>query len=271
MFSSASFMKVSAVYISHLHGDHFLGLPALIQSMSFNGREKKLRVFGPPGMIKTMNDILGLGYFTPGFEIETTDLEDGDIVEQGDFTVKAVAVEHTVPSLGYVLEGSPRPGRFNLEKAKELGVPPGPLFRVLQEGRTVEVDGRTISPSMVLGPPRRGLKFAVSGDTRPSQGFERAAQGSDVLVHEATVTSDLIGDAKEYGHSTARQAAELAKRAKVRSLYLYHLSSRYDDPQPLLDEARMVFPATYVAEDLMSIDVNGSECDDAAEGLSEEF
>jgi len=271
MFSSASFMKVSAVYISHLHGDHFLGLPALIQSMSFNGRAKQLKVFGPPGMTKTMKDILGLGYFTPGFEVETRDLEDGDIVEESDFTVKAVAVEHTVPSLGYVLEGSPRPGRFNLEKAKELGVPPGPLFRVLQEGRTVEVDGRTISPSMVLGPIRRGLKFAISGDTRPSQRFERAVHGSDVLVHEATVTSDLIGDAKEYGHTTARQAAELARSAKVRSLYLYHLSSRYDNPQPLLDEARMVFPDTYVAEDLMSIDVNGSECDDEAESLSEKF
>jgi ribonuclease Z len=269
MFSSASFMKVSAVYISHLHGDHFLGLPALIQSMSFNGREKKLRVFGPPGMVKTMNDILGLGYFAPGFEIETRDLADGDVVEEGDFTVKAVAVEHTVPSLGYVLEGSPRPGRFNPEKAKEHGVPTGPLFRVLQEGGEVEVEGRTISPSMVLGPSRRGLKFAISGDTRPSQSFERAAQGSDVLVHEATVTSELIGDAREYGHTTARQAAELAKRAKVRSLYLYHLSSRYDDPQPLLDEARTVFAASFVAEDLMSIDVNGSEFDEAADGTSE--
>jgi ribonuclease Z len=269
MFSSASFMKVSAVYISHLHGDHFLGLPALIQSMSFNGREKKLRVFGPPGMVKTMNDILGLGYFAPGFEIETRDLEDGDAVEEGDFTVKAVAVEHTVPSLGYVLEGSPRPGRFNPERAREQGVPTGPLFRVLQEGGNVEVDGRTINPSMVLGPSRRGLKFAISGDTRPSQSFERAAQGADVLVHEATVTSELIGDAKEYGHTTARQAAELAKRAKVRSLYLYHLSSRYDDPQPLLDEARAVFAVSYVAEDLMSIDVNGSESDEAVEDRSE--
>jgi ribonuclease Z len=269
MFSSASFMKVSSVFISHLHGDHFLGLPALIQSMSFNGREKRLKVFGPPGMAKTMRDILGLGYFAPGFEIETIDLDDGSIVEERDFTIKAVAVEHTVPSLGYILEGLSRPGRFNLEKATELGVPPGPLFRSLQEGRTVEVDGRAISPSMVLGPPRRGFKFAISGDTRPSKMFELASNCADVLVHEATVTSDLIGDAKEYGHSTARQAAELAKRARVRSLYLYHLSSRYDDPQPLLDEARAVFPSTYVAEDFLSIEVNGSECEDANKELSE--
>jgi ribonuclease Z len=268
MFSSASFMKVSAVFISHLHGDHFLGLPALIQSMSFNGREKQLRIFGPPGMSTTMNSILGLGYFTPGFEIVTRDLEDGDIVAEGDFTVKAVAVEHTVPSLGYVLEGSPRPGRFNLEKARELGVPSGPLFGSLQEGRPVEVNGRTITPSMVLGPPRRGVKLAISGDTRPSQRFEEAAHCSDVLVHESTVISDLLVDAKEYGHTTAKQAAELAKRAGVRSLYLYHISSRYEDPKPLLDEARAVFPSTYVAEDLMSIEVNGAECEDA-EGLSE--
>ena len=269
MFSSASFMKVTSVYISHLHGDHFLGLPALIQSMSFNGREKQLRVFGPPGITETMRAMLNLGYFVPGFEIISGELEDGDAVMEGDFTVKCVAVEHTVPSLGYVLEGSPRPGRFNLEKAKELGIPPGPLFGALQEGRTVEVKGRTISPSMVLGPPRRGLKFAISGDTRPSPRFEEAAHCSDVLVHESTVTSDLMVDAKEYGHTTARQAAELAKRANARSLYLYHISSRYDDPQPLLDEARAVFPDTYVAEDLMTVDVSGAECEDSAGDRSE--
>jgi ribonuclease Z len=269
MFSSASFMKVSAVYISHLHGDHFLGLPALIQSMNFNGREKQLRIFGPSGMSKTMRDILGLGYFIPGFEIVTSDLEDGDIVEEGDFTVKAVKVEHTVPSLGYVLEGPQRPGRFNLDKAKELGVPPGPIFGFLQEGKIVEVNGRPISPSMVLGPPRHGLKFAISGDTRPCLRFEEAAYCSDILVHESTVTSDLIGDAKEYGHTTAKQAAELAKRAKVRSLYLYHISNRYDDPKPLLDEARTIFLATYVAEDLMSIDVSRSECEETTETSSE--
>lgn len=269
MFSSASYMKVSSVYISHLHGDHFLGLPALVQSMSFNGRENQLRIFGPSGMAATMNAILGLGYFSPGFEVVVRDLEDGDVVAEGDFTVKAVAVEHTVPSLGYVLEGSPRPGRFNLEKARELGVPPGPLFGSLQEGREVEVDGRKITPSLVVGPPRRGLKFSISGDTRPSQKFEEAAHCSDVLVHESTVTSDLIVNAKEYGHSTARQAAEIAKRANVSSLYLYHISNRYDDPQPLLDEAKAVFPTTYVAEDLMSVEVSGSECEDPKEELSE--
>ena len=269
MFSSASYMKVSSVYISHLHGDHFLGLPALVQSMGFNGREERLKIFGPPGMTATMDAILGLGYFNPGFEIVAKDLEDGDVVAEGDFSVKAVAVEHTVPSLGYVLEGPQRPGRFNLEKAMELGVPPGPLFGSLQEGREVEIDGRTITPSLVLGPPRRGLKFSISGDTRPCQKFEEAAYCSDVLVHESTVTSDLTVNAKEYGHSTARQAAELAKRAKVHSLYLYHISNRYDDPQALLDEARAIFAETYVAEDLMAIDVIGSECEDSQDELSE--
>ncbi len=133
----------------------------------------------------------------------------------------------------------------------------------------MEINGRIITPSMVLGTPRRGLKFAISGDTRPSHKFEEAALCSDVLVHESTVTSDLLFDAGEYGHSTAKQAAELAKRAKVGSLYLYHISSRYDDPQPLLDEARAVFPSTYVAEDLMSIEVVGSEFGDSPENLSE--
>jgi ribonuclease Z len=131
----------------------------------------------------------------------------------------------------------------------------GPAFGSLQKGHEVVVAGRTITPDMVMGPSRRGRKIAISGDTRPSSHFARAALGADVLVHEATVASGLISDAREYGHTTAAEAAQLALEAKARQLYLYHLSSRYEDPSELLNEARAIFPATFVAEDLMVVQV----------------
>jgi ribonuclease Z len=255
MLSSASFMKVSSVFITHLHGDHFLGLPALIQSMAFSGRTEPLSVLGPEGTIALVRSLLCLGYFTSTFDIEAMEMKDGDKADYPGFQVTAVRTEHTVPSLGYVLEENERPGRFQLDKAMELGVPEGPLFRKLQQGQDVTVDGKKIRSSMVLGPARRGRKVAISGDTRPSDWFAQAVRGADLLIHEATVDSSLIKDADAYGHSTAQGAAQVAKEAGVGVLYLYHVSNRYEDPTPILDEARMVFENTFVAEDFMTVQV----------------
>jgi len=259
MSSSVSYMKVAAVFITHFHGDHFLGLPGLIQSMNFSGRTEALHVLGPSGTVSTMRSIMDLGYFTCGFDILATEMAAGEELEFHGYSVKAVPAEHTVPAFSYVLEESARPGKFDPEKAKRLGVPEGPSFRRLQEGESIELDGAVITPEMVVGPKRRGRKIAISGDGRPTLALEVAAANADLLVHEATVTSDLIVDAKNYGHATAREAAELAMHAKARALILYHISSRYDDPKPLLEEARAVFPETYVAEDLMSLQVNFPE------------
>ncbi|MDD1771268.1 MAG: ribonuclease Z [Methanomassiliicoccales archaeon] len=255
MLSTASYMKVRSVFVSHLHGDHFLGLPALIQSMNFSGRERELSIYGPRGMVETVDSLLHLGYFEPHFAIATEELGDGDTVRCGNVIIRAVATEHTVPSLGYVLEEDPRPGKFDPARAKELGVHPGPAFGRLQEGHPVVAAGKTVTPDMVMGPKRRGRKVAISGDTRPSSNFAFAANGADVLIHEATVASRLISDAREYGHTTAAEAAELALEAHAKRLYLYHLSSRYEDPEELLREARPIFPETVIAEDLMEVQV----------------
>ncbi len=259
MLSTASYMKVRSIFISHLHGDHFLGLPGLIQSMNFSGREKDLSVYGPRGTVETVDSLLHLGYFEPKFVIAAEDLADGDKVRLGNAVVKAVATEHTVPSLGYVLEEDPRPGKFDPAKAKEFGVRPGPSFGRLQQGNAIVVAGRTVTPEMVMGPRRRGRKIAISGDTRPSSNFAYAAEGADVMVHEATVASGLISDAREYGHATAAEAARLALEAHAKTLYLYHISSRYENPDELLNEARPIFPETYVAEDLMEVQVTASD------------
>lgn len=255
MLSNASFMKVEHVFITHFHGDHFLGLPALVQSLNFSGRRRPLNIYGPGGTIETVRSMLSLGYFTSGFDIQAAEMEGGDVVELQGFSVAAVAMDHTVPCLGYVLAEDDRPGRFDPAKARRLGVPEGPRFRALQQGHPVEAGGRTITPDMVLGPKRRGRKIAISGDTRPVEAFADKAEGADLLIHEATLGSDLEAEAVMYGHTTAKGAAEIAVKARAKRLFMYHISPRYEDAGPLLEEARAVFPESYIASDLEEVQV----------------
>ncbi|WP_019176849.1 ribonuclease Z [Methanomassiliicoccus luminyensis] len=255
MLSPVSFMKVSSIFISHFHGDHFLGLPGLIQSMNFSGRDSALDIYGPRGMIELAATVATLGDFTPSFPIRAGEMQGGDAVDFGPYTVTALESEHTIPSLSFVIEEKPRRGRFLIDRAKELGVPEGPMFSRLQSGNAVTVKGKTIEPSMVLGPPRKGRKVVISGDTRPTQAIIEAATGAEVLVHEATMDHSLQEGAREYGHSTAREAAEVAKAAGVGLLILTHISNRYDDASILEKEAQETFPHTVVATDLMSLPV----------------
>ncbi len=255
MLSQASFMKVNKIFISHFHGDHFLGLPGLIQSMNFSGRKNPLQIYGPVGAVEVVRSCLGLGYFTPGFEIYAGDLEAGDKIDYGDYSVMVVGAEHTVPALAFVLEESPRRGKFLVDRARELGVKEGPMFAMLQSGKNAEVNGRTITPEMVMGPARRGRKIVYSGDTRPNEELIKAAKGAEVLIHEATLDQGLKEGAREYGHSTAREAAQVALKAGVDCLYLTHISNRYENPGILEAEAKEIFPKTKLAEDFMTLTV----------------
>jgi len=255
MMSDLSFMKVRKVFITHLHGDHFLGLPGLIQSMGFHGREEPLHIFGPGGVVELVENIVSLGYFAPGFDIFVKEMKDGEKVDFTGYSVQAIRVDHSVPALGYVFQEADRPGRFLVERARELGIPEGPLYRELQQGKSIEIDGRIITPREVLGPPRRGRKVVFSGDTRPCESVRKAAENADVLIHEATVDSSLKEKASEFGHSTAEEAARLAREACVRHLYLNHISNRYEDVSVLQREAESIFPGARVAEDLMAVDV----------------
>ncbi len=255
MLSSLSFMKVSNIFITHFHGDHFLGLPGLMQSMNFSGREDDLHVYGPEGTIEAVSTMATLGAFRPLYDIHANEMSEGDIVDLGFCTVRAIAADHTVPALSFIVQEPERRGRFNAQRARQLGVPEGPLFARLQAGEPVVVDGVTIDPSEVLGPPRPGRKVVYSGDTRPNEALLEAARGAEVLVHEATLDSSLEEGAMEYGHSTARAAAEMAKAARVGQLILTHISTRYDTVETLEAEAREVFPNTVVAHDLMTFPV----------------
>ena len=251
MMSKYSFMKVRKIFITHYHGDHFLGLSGLIQSMNLNDRLNDLDIYGPPGTIKIISTMLKLGYFGPGFKIKLHDLEDNEIVKFNRYNIKAFSVDHSVPTFGYVLEEHPRPGKFNLKKAKSLGIPKGPLYRKLQSGKAIELKGKRITPAMVLGPQRRGRKIVYSGDTKPCETVIKNAAAADVLIHDACLDSSLEAKAVAYGHSTAEQAAVVARKAKAKILFLIHHSPRYKDVTVLEDEAKKIFKMSFAAVDFL--------------------
>lgn len=248
--SSMSFMRVRRVFITHFHGDHFLGLPGLIQSMCLNDRSQPLDIYGPPETREMVDRILKLGYFTLRFPIEVHPLQAGATVELDGYTVTAARADHPVPTLAYRLEEPVKRGRFDGEKARTLGLK-GRDFGRIEAGESVEVGGRSVRPEDVLGPPRRGRSVVFSGDSAPSDEVQRLAQQATVLIHEATTAVDLETEANKWGHSSARQAAELARAAEVGTLFLTHFSSRYKETLPLEAEARERFGGAIAARDLL--------------------
>ena len=254
--SELSYMQIKSIFISHFHGDHFLGLPGLIQTMQLNDRKDPLLIYGPKGMSRLVETIKNLGYFKPAYEIRGVDVDEGDKVRFEGYEVRPFRVNHNVPTLGFVLEEDERPGRFNKEKALELGVPEGPLFGKLQRGESVKLkDGKIITPDMVLGPPRPGRKIVYSGDTRPTEKVVEYAKNADLLIHDSTFLSNLEDVALEYAHSTARQAAEIAKKANVERLVLTHISPRYMRDDDLEREAKEIFENSIVARDFMKLEI----------------
>ncbi len=255
MASKLSFMQVSRVFVTHFHGDHFLGLPGLMQSMNFFGREVPLEIYGPLGCEALVLQLLSLGHFKAAYAVRAHDLSPGERVDCGEYAVTAFEAVHTVPGLSYVLEEKARPGRFDLEKAKSLGIPPGPLYSRLQEGEAVTVRGETFRPEQVRGPPRRGRKIVYTGDSMPHEALVTRARGADVLIHDATSDAALEEKANRYGHSSSRQAAQVAKEAGVGLLVLTHMSPRYEDPSTLFHDAKAVFDRVLLADDFAEIEV----------------
>jgi len=255
--SKFSYMQISKVFISHFHGDHFLGLPGLIQTMQLNDREEPLHVFGPRGMEKLLEQLLSLGYFKPKYDIIGHELRDGDTLEFDEYKIRVMSVKHnTLPSLAFCFEEHMRPGKFDKPHALKLGVTEGPLFSRLQRGKSIVLDdGRTISPDMVLGPSRRGRKIVYSGDTIAFDAMITFSKDADVLIHEATFDSELEDIAFDYGHSTGFQAATIAKKANVDALYLVHISPRYLDKHVIEDDARRVFKKSVVPKDFDEVEV----------------
>lgn len=260
------------IFFSHFHVDHFLGVVGLLRTLSLQGRTDALRCWGPPGAARFLQKCESLGADRLTFPVEVTELRPGEEIRRKDYVVSGIAAVHRgSPSLSWAIIEDERRGRFDPDQARALGIPEGPLWGRLHKGETITLpDGRDVSPASLVGPTRSGRRIVITGDTRPCAATRDAASGADLLIHEATFAEEERDRARETGHSTAREAAELAASAGVRRLILTHISARYSrDTGELEREARGVFPATQVARDGMEIDVpfaSGEEGDASGEG-----
>jgi ribonuclease Z len=253
---------VSAIFVTHWHADHFLGIFGLVQTLSFNGRTEPLVVYGPEGVEEFVTILKTVARFNLRFPLESRELAHGSHVRFNGYTVTAFAASHGLPSLGYILEEDPRPGRFNREQAVALGIPPGPLFGKLQRGENVQVpsaDGgvRDVHPKQVMGPPRHGRKIVYTGDTRPVHtAIMEMAQDADLLIHDATYDETEKERGAEFYHATAAQAGEAALALGAQRLILIHTSSRYTDARAHVSDAKSAFPGPVSApEDLDMIEI----------------
>lgn len=258
LLSSVGLIELREIFLTHYHADHYLGLPGMLKTFALRGRETPITIYGPPGL----RDLFGalrriFGKLT--YEYELVELRPGDAILRDGYRLVPFPVEHGVAALGYALVEDDRPGRFDVEAADALGVPAGPERGALQRGQPVTLaDGRTVLPEQVLGPPRPGRKVVLTGDTGPSRSAVEAARHADVLVHEATFLEEERDRARETGHSTALEAALVAREAEVSLLALTHLSNRYSSWQAAR-EARAVFPETVVPRDFDIIEVGFRE------------
>ena len=250
LLRSIGLPELDAIFITHLHLDHWLGLPGMLKTFDMRARERRLEVFGPPGLLALFRQALRPVIGRTLYPLEIIELEPHEEVGFGEFAIAAFPVSHRVEAYGYAFVEDDRPGRFDVEAARRLGVTEGPDFGRLQRGETVN----GVRPEQVVGEDRPGRRIVYSGDTAPVQTIEVYAHRADVLVHEATFCEDERVRARETGHSTARQAAETARSAEVKLLALTHLSTRYF-PREVRDEARAVFENTVVPRDFDAIEV----------------
>jgi ribonuclease Z len=253
LVSSVGLMDLTEVFVTHLHADHWLGLPGLLKTFDLRGRERPLVIHGPRGL----RELLALALRAAGrvrFRLELVELEPGVVLDRDGYKIAPIPVNHRGPAFGYVVFEDTRPGVFDPQTAIELGLTPGPEFGRLQQGQTV----RGVTPAQVMGAPRPGRKLVISGDTMPCEALRIAAHGADLLIHEATFAEEETERAAETGHSTAGQAARIARDAEVRMLALVHFSTRY--PVALLrDEARAIFGETVLPRDFDTIEIPFAE------------
>ena len=252
--SDIGLVELEEVFLTHLHADHILGLPGMLKTFALRGREVALTVYGPPGTRALFSSLRRLfGRLT--YEVTVVELEPGDVLQRDGYRLSAFPVDHGVDAVGYAIIEDPRPGRFDVDAADRLGVPSGPDRGALQQGRSVILaDGRVVTPAEVLGEGRRGRVAVLAGDTAPAATVVEAAAGADVLVHEATFLADERDRAKETRHSTAAEAALVAREAGVRLLALTHVSNRYGGRE-VEEEARQLFADTVVPRDFDVVDV----------------
>jgi ribonuclease Z len=261
MQAKVSFHKKLKVFLTHLHGDHVLGLPGVLQTMALMDRKEPLQVYGPAGIkdfLVCTKETLNFGLTFP---VEINEIvAEGVVCDEGEYSVVAAKSNHAVESYAYAFVEKPRPGKFYPKKALALGVPAGELWSRLQGGEEVKLpDGGVVKPGDVMGPLRAGRKIVYTGDTRPFKAFADFAKGADLVIHDCTFDDALSEKAVLDGHSTPSQAAGQARAASAKRLVLSHISARYPDAKLLLEQAKKVFPNTVVAEDFLELELPLSE------------
>jgi ribonuclease Z len=253
MQRSTGLVQADEIYLTHLHADHYLGIPGLLKTYDLNGRDRELRVIGPPGvfdLFKSLRRIFG----RLAYEVDLIELDPGEAVHHSGYEVRPFEVAHRMRAYGYALVEDERPGRFDPEEAQRLGVAPGPAFKLLQDGSAVEGSAGPVTPEQVMGEARAGRKVVISGDTAPCEMTRVAAHEAQLLVHDSSFADEEVERAAETGHSTGRQAAELAAESGVDTLALVHISSRYD-VRSVLAEAREAFPRAIAPRDFDLVEI----------------
>ena len=247
--------KKMKIFVTHLHGDHCLGILGLLQTMSLQKRTESLEIYGPAGIEEFITSNIKVLNFGLPFPVFITIVEEGNVVNEKNYQVRSCEAQHGIPAFSYCFEENEKSGVFYPDKAKELGVPEGKLWQELQNGNSIEIDGKKIDSSQVTGEKRAGKKIGISGDTRPTEKLEEFFKNSDYLSFDCTFSFDLKNRAIETNHSTAKEAAELARKANVKNLILTHFSARYNDESVLLNEAKQVHKSAIAAKDLLEIEI----------------
>jgi ribonuclease Z len=257
LMAKTGFHENMKIFLSHMHGDHVLGLPGLMQTMALMDRRSKLQVYGPNGIRHFLQSVKEALQFGLTYPVEIHEIYSaGTICEEAEYTIEAAESNHVMSSFAYAFIEKQRPGKFYPEKAKAMGVPEGELWSKLQRGEKVKLaNGKTVKPEDIMGSMRKGRKIVYTGDTRPFKDFARFASGANLLIHDATLDDTLVEKANQDGHSTPSQAAEQAAKAKAKRLILTHISARYPDAKLLLDQAQKGFKNVAIAEDFLEIEL----------------
>ena len=255
MKSGLGWNKKMKMFVTHLHGDHCVGILGLLQTMSMQNRTEALEIFGPNGIEEFIATNIKVLNFGLSFPILITNIKEGKVFEDKKFSIYACKASHSVTAFSYLFEEKDKPGRFNLDEAKKIGIPEGELWKKLQNGNQIEINGKIIKPEQVLGEKRSGKKIGISGDTIPTKELERFFENCDYLVFDATFLDEEKQRAQDTCHSTAKQAATIAKSAKVKNLVLTHFSARYKDEVGHLQEANKIHDSVITARDLLEIEI----------------